>query len=111
MGGEITMTITEMCREANKIAADKGWWSWDRNDGELIALMHSELSEALEALRHPGRPDSHVPGMNPVGLELADVLIRVGDYCQQRGIDLEACVKAKMYYNATRSYKHGGKAF
>lgn len=105
------MTILELCRDSHATAKAKGWWEEPRNDGELIALMHSELSEALEALRHPGRKDEHLPMVDPVGLELADVLIRIGDFCEARGIDLDGCVIAKMVYNANRPYRHGGKAF
>lgn len=103
--------IRELCGMAYKTAKEKGWWNSKRNDGELIALMHSELSEALKALRHPGKKDEHLPLYDSVGLELADVLIRIFDYCGARSIDLEACLYAKMKYNETRSYKHGGKKF
>lgn len=85
-------------------------WKHD-NDGQAIALMHSELSEALEAMRKPDRKDEHLPHLNPVGLELADVLIRVFDFCGARGIDLATCVKEKMDYNDKRPMKHGGKVF
>lgn len=47
-------TIAE---EVYRNAKEKGWWDTDRNDGEMIALMHSELSEGLEFLRHPIKPE------------------------------------------------------
>ncbi len=72
-----------------------------RNDGELIALMHSELSEALEDLRHGN--DKHV------GSELADCVIRVMDFCEARGIDLEQEMLKKIKKNKKRPYKHGKK--
>ena len=89
--------------ECHKIAVSKGWWEEVRSDGELIALMHSELSEALEGLRHND--------MENVAEELADTVIRIMDYCEDRGIELCDEVKKKMEKNRGRSYKHGGKKF
>lgn len=41
--------------------------------------------------------------------EMADVVIRVADYCGYRGIDLGRAILSKMNYNATRPHMHGGK--
>jgi|SRR5579864_1143521 len=95
------MTITEMMTEAHQTAIEHGWWEQDRNNYELIALMHSELSEALEAYRKGD--EGHVVE------EFADVLIRVFDMCAARGMDLERAVEEKMAFNKTRPYRHGGK--
>lgn len=96
---------------AHNISKSKGWWESDRNDGEMIALMHSELSEALEGIRHNNPPSDHIPEFNAVEEELADVLIRVFDMCQARGYRLPEAVIAKMEFNANRPHKHGGKKF
>lgn len=101
--------ITALCRRAYETSKAHGWKH--DNDGQAIALMHSELSEALEAMRKPGCKDEHLPDLDPVGLELADVLIRVFDFCGARGIDLATCLKEKMDYNDRRPMKHGGKLF
>ena len=94
--------INDFIRECHTIAKEKGWWDEERNDGELIALMHSELSEALEAMRTQA-------GKDAVAEELADCCIRIFDYCGAREIDLEATLLKKIEYNKTRPYRHGKK--
>jgi len=88
-------------------AKSKGFWAEDRNDGECIALMHSELSEALEALRH-GNPLSEIdPSMSQLAEELADTIIRIMDFSYARGLDVGHAILMKMGYNEGRPYKHG----
>lgn len=87
-----------------------GFWDEPRNDGEAIALMHSELSEALEALRAGNPPDDKVPEFSGAEAELADTVIRILDFAAGRGYRLGEAVIAKMAYNETRPHRHG-KAF
>lgn len=92
-------------------AIAKGWWEKERNDGEILMLMVSELSEALEGLRHGNPPSDHIPQFSAVEEELADVVIRVMDFAIQRGHNVPEAILAKMEFNNGREYKHGGKKF
>jgi NTP pyrophosphatase (non-canonical NTP hydrolase) len=106
----IEASISELVYLAHDTAVEKGWWENPRSDGECIALMHSELSEALEALREDIMSD-HIPDFKGVEEELADVLIRVFDFAGARGLNLGAALEAKMEFNRTRPHRHGGKKF
>jgi NTP pyrophosphatase (non-canonical NTP hydrolase) len=78
-----------------------------RNLGEQIALMHSELSEALEWERKcPGAKSDHIPEFTGLEEEFADVLIRICDTSAQRKLRLGEAVIAKMEFNSTRPKKH-----
>lgn len=107
------------CHEANI-----KWWQDPhtkepimRNFGELIALCHSELSEALEGNRK-GLQDDKLPHRRMDEVELVDCLIRIFDLAAARGMDLQGAYIEKMAYNAQRAdHKHenrvlvGGKAY
>jgi len=92
-------------------AINKGWWETDRNDGELIALMHCELSEAVEALRCNIDKSEHIPEYSGVEEELADVILRIMDFAQARNLNVAEALISKMNFNMLREYKHGGKNF
>lgn len=106
------LIFTQVQKEVHATAVEKGWWDGgDRNDGEQIALMHSELSEALEALRHGNKSDDHIPEFLGTEAEFADVIIRIMDLSERRGWRIAAAIEAKRKYNAGRPVRHGGKRF
>ena len=80
--------IGDIAHEIHAIAREHGWWEQDRNFGEMIALMHSELSEALEYDRKGNKPSDHIPDFSGVEEEFADVIIRILDTSHQRGFCL-----------------------
>ena len=91
-------------------AKKSGFYSGPFNDAEKIALMHSELSEALEGLRRDCM-DDHLPHRTMVEVELADAVIRIMNYCTHRHLDLAGAIVEKARYNTTRPRRHGGKKF
>lgn len=98
------MNINELCKEAYETARSKGWHDSPREMGTILALIHGEVSEAMEA-------DRRREGWDRVTEELADVCIRVFDLCGSLNLDLEQAIRHKMAYNKTRSYKHGNKSY
>jgi NTP pyrophosphatase (non-canonical NTP hydrolase) len=97
----------EKQQQVHSTALEKGWWDTERNDAEMICLMHSELSEALEALRHGNPPDDKVPEFTGLEAELADCIIRIMDYAEGRNLRVAEALEAKTDFNKTRPYKHG----
>lgn len=111
---DVINALVETCFGASKAA---GWHDTPREDGTFIALIHSELSEALEGLRK-GIKDDHLPSRDTAEVELADAIIRICDFAGYKGYDLGAAIMEKLEYNSKRAdhkpenrAKDGGKKF
>lgn len=117
-------TLRELQADIHVLARAKGWWDgYDRDDlGRLklttdqviskIALIHAELSEAVEeARKSPNYSEIYYDSSKPEGfaVELADALIRILDLFGALGIDAEEVVRIKHEFNKTRPVRHGGK--
>jgi len=85
----------------------------------MVALLHSEVSELLEAWRKGrlDKPSDHAEAMAAAGVpvmtcaaeEVADIIIRALNTAHVLGVDPDKAVREKMAFNATRPHKHGGK--
>jgi len=130
---EDTKVFQELCKDAYNTASDKGFWSSNlldiRDDQEfcdpwgstavveeftvvhktiLLSLVMTEVAEAIEALRS-GAKDDKLTDTDGYVAEIADVFIRLFDFCGGYGIDILPVIKAKMEYNKGRSKRHGKK--
>lgn len=132
------MNLNEWAKAIHENAREHGFWDEPYNFGMIVALCHSELSEALEADRAgeelvwirkvcgcgaercayyrdgecvaAHQCDYAVRG-KPEGaaVELIDCMIRILDWCGRMGVDVEHVMQLKHEYNKTRPYKHGKK--
>jgi len=107
------MNIKQLVDDAHSNGKKKGWHEKKREIPELLCLIHSEVSEALEEYRNGHSPTKiyYKKADKPEGIpiELADVVIRIADLCGLYGIDLQDAIEEKMSYNKDRPYRHGGK--
>ena len=126
--------INKLAQEIHEGNKARGFYEGEKNIGEMLCLVHSEISEALEADRK-GKYFKQSPNINDFSSdnefndvgerywkiefessikdtfedEIADAIIRLLDLAAFKGIDIESHIKAKMRYNSLRPYKHGKK--
>ena len=118
------VNLNEIVNECHGRAKAAGWYTdlktgqpLDRNVPEMLALIHSEVSEALEGHRKKLN-DSHLPNRKSIEVELADALIRIVDLAGYLNLDLGGAYAEKVRYNAQRQdhkienrLKENGKQF
>ena len=97
----------KIAKSIYKNAVNHGFWKDERNDGEAMALIHSEISEALEAMRNDNPSSSKIIEFSSVEEELADAVIRIMDYAFGKDLDIAGAILAKIEYNQSREYMHG----
>lgn len=124
MDGFDVIGIRRAVTRCHAASVAAGWWSdlktgepIQRNKGELLMLIVSEIAEAMEAERK-NLMDDKLPHRRGAEVELADAIIRIFDYCGAHGYDLAGAYEEKLAYNATREdhkpenrRKDGGKEF
>ena len=123
--------MNKLAREINDVNKSKGFWDNMEYSIELtkdqvrfigldkhikdafiaqkLALVHTEVSEAVEATR---LPDYEKDGYglyhkDSFADELADTIIRVLDICGQLNIDIEKQIEWKLNKNKSREFMHG----
>ena len=115
--------VNACAKDCHEAAVKGGWWhdengkKIDRNVGELLCLIHSEISEAMEGARK-GLMDSHLKHKSMMEVELADAVIRIFDLAESKGFNLGQTIYQKLEYNKLRAdhkivnrLKEGGKKF
>lgn len=100
----MAQSISQWIAECHGNAKVKGFWDKERNVGEMLMLITSELGEAIEAHRHG---QFGLEKKDTFEDELADTAIRLFDMCGGLGIDLEKQIEWKMSFNKNREKLHG----
>jgi NTP pyrophosphatase (non-canonical NTP hydrolase) len=119
-------TINALSAEIHDDNVKAGWWTdlktgeslvGKRNVPEMLCLVHSEVSEAMEGYRK-SLMDDKLPHRTMFEVELADVFIRIFDLAGAFKLDLGGAIAEKRAFNASRAdhkvanrLKEGGKAF
>ena len=101
-------SLNELVKEIHDNNVKAGWWTdlntgerKDRNVGELLCLVHSEISEAMEGIRK-NLKDDKLPHRSMFEVELADAIIRIFDLAGAHNLDLGGAMKEKIEFNKSR---------
>ena len=97
----------KVSKQIYKNAVEHGFWKGEVNDGERMALIHAEISEALEALREGNPSSNKIMEFTNLEEELADAVIRIMDYAFGKDLDVAGAILAKIEYNKSREFMHG----
>ena len=92
-------TLAQYCDICHSVAKEKGFWEKERNVGEALMLVVTELAEAMEGYRQEDHDNFRE--------EIADSFIRLFDFCGGMGIDIESEIARKVIINTGRPHKHG----
>lgn len=120
----VARAVSIAARVCHAQSVRSGWWHdvktgepLDRNVPEMLCLIHSEVSEAMEGYRK-SLPDDHLPHRLMIEVELADAVVRIFDLAEGLGLDLGGALAEKVAYNGRRADHKpenralpGGKAF
>lgn len=99
--------LNHIAREQHEVC--QTWWHdpktgkrLERNKGEMLMLMVSEIAEAMEALRKD-LMDDKLPHRKGVEVELSDCMLRIFDFCAAYKLDLDGAFWEKMAFNQIRA--------
>lgn len=105
---DVYEAVDTLVRACHGLALQGGWWTnletgthIDRNVGELLCLVHSEISEAMEGHRK-NLNDDKLPARKMFDVELADAIVRICDLAGGKGVDLAGALTEKLAFNSIR---------
>ncbi len=113
MASVILSLLNGIQTEISACAREHGWYESGAMTPERISnrlmLVNTELCEVIHAINDGNKEDAHCPGFSNMEIECADAVIRLFSLAGECGFSLGAAMLAKMAYNETRPFRHGGK--